>query len=68
MIGDEGEGVVIRASSEYEVLAKPKLGELCQSTPAFHDGRIYVRGEEHLFCIGQGEPRLAGTGRWNRPR
>ena len=29
------------------------LGERCETSPAFQDGRIYIRGKKHLFCIGQ---------------
>jgi outer membrane protein assembly factor BamB len=30
------------------------LGEECVTSPAFQDGRIYLRGKDHLFCIGGG--------------
>ena len=42
----------IRANKEYEVLGESPLGEPASSTPAFVRDRIYIRGEEHLFCIG----------------
>ncbi len=29
------------------------LGEECVTSPAFQDGRIYLRGKEHIFCIGK---------------
>jgi outer membrane protein assembly factor BamB len=29
------------------------LGEDCVTSPAFQDGRIYLRGKDHLFCIGK---------------
>ncbi|MFZ1936163.1 MAG: PQQ-binding-like beta-propeller repeat protein [Thermoguttaceae bacterium] len=29
------------------------LGEECVTSPAFQDGRIYLRGNKHLFCIGK---------------
>jgi len=29
------------------------LGEECVTSPAFQDGRLYIRGKEHLFCIGK---------------
>jgi outer membrane protein assembly factor BamB len=29
------------------------LGEECVTSPAFQDGRIYLRGKDHLFCIGK---------------
>lgn len=33
-------------------IAESELGEGCVTSPAFQDGRIYIRGEKHLFCIG----------------
>ncbi|MBM4000800.1 MAG: hypothetical protein FJ297_14890 [Planctomycetes bacterium] len=36
-------------------VAKSRLGEPCVTSPAFQDGRIFVRGENHLFCIGTTE-------------
>ena len=29
------------------------LGEKCFASPAFVEGRIYIRGEKHLWCIGK---------------
>lgn len=42
---------VFSAESEFNLLADSPLGEKCMTTPAFADGRIYIRGNEHLFCI-----------------
>ncbi len=28
------------------------LGEECVTSPAFQDGRIYLRGKQHIFCLG----------------
>jgi outer membrane protein assembly factor BamB len=36
-----------------KVVAEGQLDEGCVSSPAFQDGRIYIRGKNHLFCIGQ---------------
>ncbi len=33
-------------------IAQADLGEPCLTSPAFQDGRIYIRGNKHLFCIG----------------
>jgi len=38
---------------EYKELGKCELGEECYASPAFADGRIYIRGVENLYCIGQ---------------
>ncbi len=56
LFSDEGQGWVIQPSREEEkvqVIAATDLGEGCVTCPAFQDGRIYIRGKEHLFCIGQ---------------
>jgi outer membrane protein assembly factor BamB len=34
-------------------IAQADLGERCVTSPAFQSGRIYLRGEKHLFCIGK---------------
>jgi outer membrane protein assembly factor BamB len=42
----------VAASRELKVLGKAELGEGCRTSPAFLDGKIIIRGEKHLFCIG----------------
>jgi len=44
---------VFAASKEFVSIAQSPLGEDGMTTPAFIDGRIYIRGNEHLFCIGE---------------
>jgi len=43
----------VAAARELKVLGKAELGEGCRTSPAFLDGRIIIRGEKHLFCIGK---------------
>ena len=44
---------IVRATRDgFEELATATLGEDSSTSPAFLDGRIYIRGEKHLFCIG----------------
>lgn len=47
----DGNVTVIKAGKTFEVLAKNKLGESVVATPAFSRGQIFLRGEQHLFCI-----------------
>lgn len=44
---------IIKAARSYELVAKCPLGQTVRATPAFVNGRIYIRGETDLFCIGQ---------------
>jgi len=41
-----------QAGNEFKQLARNDLGEEVLSTPAYADGRIYIRGKKHLICIG----------------
>jgi hypothetical protein len=38
---------------EKNLIGEPELGEGAVTTPAFAAGRIYIRGDEHLYCIGE---------------
>lgn len=44
---------IFYADKEFRLISEPKLGEGIAATPAFTDGRIYLRGEENLYCIGE---------------
>lgn len=44
---------VFKAGKTYEAVSSNPLGESGMTTPAFMDGRIYLRGNEHLYCIGK---------------
>jgi outer membrane protein assembly factor BamB len=43
---------VFKAAKEFQSLARNELGEQAMTVPAFMHGRIYIRGMEHLYCIG----------------
>jgi outer membrane protein assembly factor BamB len=44
---------IYRLGREMKKIGSPPLGETCVSTPAFADGRIYLRGDNYLYCIGK---------------
>lgn len=43
---------VIDAKRTFREETRSPLGEAANATPAFVGGRIFIRGEKHLFCIG----------------
>lgn len=49
----DGVVTVVKAGPKFEVLAKNPVGERLLASPAISEGRIYLRGEKHLFCIGE---------------
>jgi outer membrane protein assembly factor BamB len=44
--------VCLAAESEFKELGRVELGELCRSTPAIANGRMYVRTVSHLLSVG----------------
>jgi outer membrane protein assembly factor BamB len=42
---------IFKVAGEHTSVGTPALGETSACTPAVVDGRIYMRGEKHLFCI-----------------
>jgi outer membrane protein assembly factor BamB len=43
---------ILKAEREFALIADAELGQKCMTTAAFVGTRIYIRGETHLFCIG----------------
>jgi outer membrane protein assembly factor BamB len=53
MVSEEGVTYIAEVGEEYKEIGRNELGEGVVSSPAFMDGRIYIRGKENLYCIGQ---------------
>jgi len=49
---DKGVTHVFEAGTKFKALGSGKLGEAVAATPAFVDGKIYLRGAKTLFAIG----------------
>lgn len=55
-VNEDGELFVFQASPQsYQVVGRLKLGDGVLATPALADGRLYIRSEKHLFCLGAGK-------------
>ena len=44
---------IMNTDREGTMIARSELGEAGFTVPAFADGRIYMRGLNHLYCIGE---------------
>ena len=55
LLDREGTMRIFRADGSYELVGSPSIGEPADATPAFASGRIFIRGIDHLFCIGVGD-------------
>ncbi len=52
MVAEDGEIVVFKAAKEYDEVARTKLGEGVFASPAVADGKLFIRGVNHLYCFG----------------
>jgi outer membrane protein assembly factor BamB len=52
ILGDDGRTTVIDASDELKIVAQNDLDGRCASTPALLEGRILIRTDTRLVCIG----------------
>jgi outer membrane protein assembly factor BamB len=54
LLTQDGEMIRVKAARNFERSETvSKLGEMTLASPAFAEGRIYIRGELNLFCIGK---------------
>jgi hypothetical protein len=53
LTSEEGDTFVLKAGPKHEVLGTNSLGEPVYASPAIADGRIFIRGEQNIYCIGQ---------------
>jgi len=44
---------IFMADKTFTSVGEPALGEESVCTPAFSNGRIYIRGDQNLYCIGK---------------
>lgn len=53
MMDNGGTMRIYAFAKEMKLLSENDLGEKAGTTPAFDEGRIYIRGEDNLYCIGK---------------
>lgn len=54
LLDNNGDTTVIEAGPAYKVLARNPLGEPTQASMAVANGRLYIRTEKTLWCVGKG--------------
>jgi outer membrane protein assembly factor BamB len=53
LTSEDGDTFVIKAGTTHEVVRTNSIGEVVWASPALSRGTIYLRGDKHLFAIGQ---------------
>jgi outer membrane protein assembly factor BamB len=51
-LNDRGVMNVVRPGPQFVRVAQNEIGEKTFASPAISRGRVYLRGDTHLFCIG----------------
>jgi len=52
LTSEDGDTFVVKAGPKHEVLRTNSVGEPVYASPAVADGKIFIRGEKHLYAIG----------------
>jgi len=52
MPNDAGVITVIKPGPKFDYISKNPIGEKMNASPAISNGKIYLRGYKHLYCIG----------------
>lgn len=53
LLDKQGVMHIFNADKTFTSVGEAKLGEKSVCTPAFANGRIYIRGDKNLYCIGK---------------
>ncbi len=55
LLGTKGDVVVCEAGREFKELSRTKLDDAFFASPAFANGRVYLRGNKNMWCFGAKE-------------
>jgi len=47
-----GKTHIVKATKDYQLIGTADLGEKAVCSPVFQDGRVYLRGMNNLYCMG----------------
>ncbi len=53
VVGTKGVAVVVEAGRQFKEIGRSQLTDQFLASPAFADGRMYLRGETNLWCLGK---------------
>ena len=57
-ISDAGVTTIVKPGAKFELVSKNELGEGVYSSPAISNGQIFIRADQHLYCISN---KVAGN-------
>ena len=52
LLSTKGDMIVVKASPDFQEIRRSKIDDKVYASPAFSDGKIFIRSLENLYCIG----------------
>jgi hypothetical protein len=52
LTSEDGDTFVIKAGPKHEVLTTNAIGEPVYASLGLSDGKVFIRGERNLYCVG----------------
>jgi outer membrane protein assembly factor BamB len=52
LTSEDGDTFLVKAGPKHEIIGTNSVGEPVYASPAIADGRIYIRGEKNIYCVG----------------
>jgi outer membrane protein assembly factor BamB len=53
LTSEDGDTFFVKTGPKHEVLGQASVGEPVYASPALAEGKVFIRGESHLFAIGE---------------
>jgi outer membrane protein assembly factor BamB len=50
---EDGDTFIVKAGPVFEIIGTNSIGEPVYSSPAISNGKIFIRGDKHLYCIAK---------------
>jgi outer membrane protein assembly factor BamB len=52
LTSEDGDTFIVKAGPKHEILGTNSVGEPVYASPAISDRKIFIRGENNIYCIG----------------
>lgn len=56
LLSESGETTILEAAGQFKVLARNSLEGTYKASPAVSRGQLFLRSDQHLYCIGPPKP------------
>lgn len=53
-VSENGDTIVVKAGRTPAIVSRNAVGERALASPALSNGRVFIRTDEHIFCVGTG--------------